>query len=230
MPDDDELLRRNHVSDQQDQIPAAAHPLPRISDIAYRDITGQPLDLAGPGPWQLTGHDHGLGGDVTTVWDGPLSGNGPAAQLAASYPGVKVWRACPARIDETCRDAGQAARRIAGLLGVEMSTARAILTIAADDVLGFRFTWGRWEITGDDQTFRIRTVNPGPETVLVPVSREQARLVVPVLRDWANDGEVTVACLGVASAIDQAVTGNDPTGGTRGPGDGPDRRGPLRHL
>lgn len=126
-----------------------------------------------------------------------------------------------------------------------LALGRAVLEIAASEEFGFRFEhrWdspvrGAWgiRVDGDDdeQSFRIRTITdpPGPafesfdafaarwlprspETVLVPVSREQARRVIPVLRDWANAGDVTVACLGVANAIDQAMTGADQLGGTR---------------
>jgi hypothetical protein len=137
--------------------------------------------------------------------------------LRAANPGVITWHATPGHVDETYTDTIKAAYRIEQLLGTDRRTTLAILTIAADGILGFKFTHGRIEITGDDdtQSFRIRTINPGPETVLVPVSREQARLVVPVLRDWANDGDVSVACQGVALAIDEAVTGVNLLGGTR---------------
>jgi hypothetical protein len=212
MPDDAELLRRNWVSDQQDQIP------PRLLLPVISAKSRQAHNLAGPGPWQLTGRDNRTGHDVTTVHEGPVD-QVAVALIHAAYPDVAVWDAAPAAIDETYTDSRKAAYRICQLLGTDLKTARAIQTIAADDVLGYRFAYGKWEITGDDdeQSFRIRTIVPGPGQVLVPVTREQGRRVVPVLRDWANAGDVTVACLGVADAIDHAMTGTDATGGTRQP-------------
>ena len=137
---------------------------PRVSDAAYRDITGQHLDFTQPGPWTLTGWDHDAAMDITTTHEGPLDGSAPA-QLAAAYPGVRVWRACPARIDETYRDHGRACGRLMALLGIDMHDANAVLAIAASENLGFRFAYGRFEVTGDDdeQSWRIRTTEPQPQ-------------------------------------------------------------------
>jgi hypothetical protein len=209
----------NTTPSQEDTMPDALTWKPtrevRVLDTDYHRDTGQHLDFTRPGAWDLTGRTAG-GREFITSHDGPFSA-ADMAVLGGAYPEVTEWQARPAAIDETYHDGAAARGRLVQLLGVPEAVAHAILTIAATDELGWRFAYGRFEVTGDDddQSFRIRTIGPGPETVLVPVSREQARLVTPVLRDWANAGHTTVACLGVANAIDQAVTGGDPPGWTR---------------
>jgi hypothetical protein len=136
--------------------------LPVVADTMYFLATGLRLDLTGHGPWELTGSDPVAGRDMTTTHEGPLD---PTARrlLHDAYPNVITWYASPASVDETYPDTIRGAQRICQLLGVEMRTALAILAIAADDVLGHKFVYGQWEVTGDDddQSFRIRSVKPG---------------------------------------------------------------------
>jgi hypothetical protein len=135
---------------------------PAVVDTLHFMDTGQRLDLTQPGPWTLTGFDSSARmRDITTTHEGPID-QAARSLLSAAYPYVSTWNASPARVDETYTDSRKAAYRICQLLGVELATARAIQTIAADPVLGFKYTHGQWEVTGDDddQSFRIRSVKP----------------------------------------------------------------------
>jgi hypothetical protein len=193
------------------QTPPSAHELYEPSGMppggyhTYLTDESRAYDLAGPGPWTFT--SRGQDPAVVTTHEGPVT-DMVIYLIRRTYPDVEQWAVRPQRIDETYRDTGTASRRLSVLLRVEKHTARAILTIAADPALDMRYVHGPWEITGDDdeQTWRIRNINPDPDTFLVPVTRRQAERVVPVLRDWANAGDITVACLRVADAIDQAVS------------------------
>ena len=178
--------------------------LPAIVDTAYFLRTRTRINMTDPGPWLLTGSDTGTGRDITTTHDGPL---GAAARraLAAAYPGVQAWDAEPAVIDETYRDMDFATRRLAELLDIDPRTARAVLSVAAEERFRFRFAAGPWEVTGDedDQSWRIRSI-PARETVTVTVSSSDAQAAARVLYDWDHDGAVTLACWTLAEALTQA--------------------------
>jgi hypothetical protein len=141
---------------------------PVVVDTAHFMRAGQRLDLDGLGPWTLTGYDTTRGRDITTEHEGPLD-QVARSLLTIAYPGVATWNASPQHVDETHRNTEGASRRIRQLLGVSHTVARAILTIAADDVLGHKFTHGQWEVTGDDddQSFRIRSVKPDSREAFV---------------------------------------------------------------
>src|SRR5690242_18957762 len=94
LPDDADLLRRNLVSDQQDQLPVPLTRLPDVHDTRYYRATGKHLDLDGPGPWTLTGVA-GVDRGITITQEGPVTE--PARDtLRRAYPGVRIWQAEPA--------------------------------------------------------------------------------------------------------------------------------------
>jgi hypothetical protein len=172
-----------------------------VLDTVHFMRTGQRLDLAVPGAWELDGYDTERRADVITSHDGPVD-TATRHMLAAAYPGVGTWQARPANIDETYSAPSTAVRRLVELFGIEHRAARAILTVVSTEELDMRYVHGRFEITGndDDQSFRIRSTD-ADAVVMVPVPREHAADVAAVLRDWDNAGVVTEACAAAADAI-----------------------------
>ena len=165
-----------HQEDTVAQTPPSAHelyepsgmppsdwPLPVVLDTQYFRATGIRLNFDQPGAWELVSVGHSHGPEVITSEDGPIDEH-VLRGLRRAYPHVSRLQGRPARIDETygppLRDRN-ITRRLCQLLGIEERTADAILTIAAEPALGWKFTFGRWEITGDDddQSFRIRSTD-----------------------------------------------------------------------
>ena len=162
--------------------------LPSVLDTVHYTRTGQRLNLAEAGAWDLDGYDTERDTDVITSIDGPVDLSAKR-MLAKSYPGVAIWQIRPADIDETYRETSRAAYRLCALLHVPERTARAILTIAGTEELGMRYAHGRLVVTGDDddQTWRIRTVEPDGQEAVVRASFARLEGEPPT-------GDVPMAC------------------------------------